>query len=95
MKKAIYAGSFDPFTIGHLDILKKSAKLFDEVHIILGINSKKQRAYPINAMGMSKALMEKVAIAKGRNLEDGRTVICRTRYGNVMASRGSVIPLFC
>ncbi len=52
-------------------------------------------AYPINAMGMSKALMEKVAIAKGRNLEDGRTVICRTRYGNVMASRGSVIPLFC
>ena len=52
-------------------------------------------AYPINAMGMSKALMEKVAIAKGINLEDGRTVICRTRYGNVMASRGSVIPLFC
>ncbi len=52
-------------------------------------------AYPINAMGMSKALMEKVAIAKGRNLEKGKTVICRTRYGNVMASRGSVIPLFC
>lgn len=51
-------------------------------------------AYPINAMGMSKALMEKVAIAKGRNLHDGETVICRTRYGNVMASRGSVIPLF-
>ena len=52
-------------------------------------------AYPINAMGMSKALMEKVAIAKGRNLEKGKTVICRTRSGNVMASRGSVIPLFC
>lgn len=52
-------------------------------------------AYPINAMGMSKALMEKVAIAKGRNLKEGKTVICRTRYGNVMASRGSVIPLFC
>lgn len=51
-------------------------------------------AYPINAMGMSKALMEKVAIAKGRNLHEGQTVICRTRYGNVMASRGSVIPLF-
>ena len=51
-------------------------------------------AYPINAMGMSKALMEKVAVAKGRNLNDGQTVICRTRYGNVMASRGSVIPLF-
>ena len=52
-------------------------------------------AYPINAMGMSKALMEKVAIAKGRNLKEGQTTICRTRYGNVMASRGSVIPLFC
>jgi UDP-N-acetylglucosamine 4,6-dehydratase len=51
-------------------------------------------AYPINAMGMSKALMEKVAIAKGRNLRENQTVICRTRYGNVMASRGSVIPLF-
>jgi UDP-glucose 4-epimerase len=51
-------------------------------------------AYPINAMGMTKALMEKVAIAKGRNLKSGETVICRTRYGNVMASRGSVIPLF-
>lgn len=51
-------------------------------------------AYPINAMGMSKALMEKVAIAKGRNLKENETIICRTRYGNVMASRGSVIPLF-
>ena len=52
-------------------------------------------AYPINAMGMSKAMMEKVAVAKGRNLRDNQTIICRTRYGNVMASRGSVIPLFC
>ena len=52
-------------------------------------------AYPINAMGMSKAMMEKVAIAKGRNLRPDQTIICRTRYGNVMASRGSVIPLFC
>ena len=52
-------------------------------------------AYPINAMGMSKAMMEKVAVAKGRNLRDDQTIICRTRYGNVMASRGSVIPLFC
>lgn len=51
-------------------------------------------AYPINAMGMSKAMMEKVAVAKGRDLKEGQTVICRTRYGNVMASRGSVIPLF-
>lgn len=51
-------------------------------------------AYPINAMGMTKALMEKVAVAKGRNLKKDDTIICRTRYGNVMASRGSVIPLF-
>ena len=51
-------------------------------------------AYPINAMGMTKALMEKVAVAKGRDLRDDQTIICRTRYGNVMASRGSVIPLF-
>lgn len=50
--------------------------------------------YPINAMGISKALMEKVMVAKSRNLEGTDTVICGTRYGNVMASRGSVIPLF-
>lgn len=49
--------------------------------------------YPINAMGMSKALMEKVLVANSRGLADGETVICGTRYGNVMASRGSVIPL--
>ncbi len=51
-------------------------------------------AYPINAMGISKAMMEKVAVAKSRNLENTNTTICCTRYGNVMASRGSVIPLF-
>lgn len=51
--------------------------------------------YPINAMGMSKGLMEKVAVAKSRTVPVGGTVICCTRYGNVMASRGSVIPLFC
>jgi UDP-glucose 4-epimerase len=51
-------------------------------------------AYPINAMGISKAMMEKVAVAKSRNLESLNTTICCTRYGNVMASRGSVIPLF-
>ena len=51
-------------------------------------------AYPINAMGISKAMMEKVAIAKARTLEDTGTTVCCTRYGNVMASRGSVIPLF-
>lgn len=50
--------------------------------------------YPINAMGISKAMMEKVMVATSRNLEGTPTVICGTRYGNVMASRGSVIPLF-
>ena len=50
--------------------------------------------YPINAMGISKAMMEKVMVAVSRNLEGTGTVICGTRYGNVMASRGSVIPLF-
>lgn len=50
--------------------------------------------YPINAMGISKAMMEKVAVAKSRNTNDTETIICCTRYGNVMASRGSVIPLF-
>lgn len=51
-------------------------------------------AYPINAMGMTKALMEKIATAKARSVGNNGTVICRTRYGNVMASRGSVIPVF-
>ena len=50
--------------------------------------------YPINAMGVSKAMMEKVAVAKSRNLSESETQIICTRYGNVMASRGSVIPLF-
>ena len=53
-----------------------------------------QAAYPINAMGTSKAMMEKVITAKSRNVDPRDTVICCTRYGNVMASRGSVIPLF-
>lgn len=50
--------------------------------------------YPINAMGLSKAMMEKVMVARSRQCEPDRTVLCATRYGNVMASRGSVIPLF-
>ena len=50
--------------------------------------------YPINAMGISKAMMEKLMVAKARMQSDGETVFCATRYGNVMASRGSVIPLF-
>jgi UDP-glucose 4-epimerase len=51
-------------------------------------------AYPINAMGISKAMMEKVFVAKAKTVTSDRTLICGTRYGNVMASRGSVIPLF-
>ncbi len=51
-------------------------------------------AYPINAMGISKAMMEKVLVAKSKTVSPDKTVICGTRYGNVMASRGSVIPLF-
>lgn len=51
-------------------------------------------AYPINAMGISKAMMEKVFVSKSRTVDESETLICGTRYGNVMASRGSVIPLF-
>ena len=58
------------------------------------ILSTDKAAYPINVMGMTKALMEKVMIAKSRNLDNSKVIFCGTRYGNVMASRGSVIPLF-
>lgn len=51
-------------------------------------------AYPVNAMGMSKGIMEKNVIARSRQMEEGETILCLTRYGNVMGSRGSVIPLF-
>ena len=50
MRKAIYPGSFDPFTNGHLDIVKKSAALFDEVHVVIGVNSKKRRTFEAEAM---------------------------------------------
>ena len=52
-------------------------------------------AYPINSMGMTKALMEKNVVARSRQLSENDTILCLTRYGNVMGSRGSVIPLFC
>ncbi|MFA4926181.1 MAG: polysaccharide biosynthesis protein, partial [Candidatus Aminicenantales bacterium] len=58
------------------------------------ILSTDKAVYPINAMGMSKALMEKIMVAKARLADPAKTVFCGTRYGNVMASRGSVIPLF-
>lgn len=60
---------------------------------VIGLSTDKA-AYPINAMGISKAMMEKVLIAKARTVDTKQTLICCTRYGNVMASRGSVIPLF-
>lgn len=70
-----------------------------EASILSGVKkvvclSTDKAVYPVNAMGISKALMEKVMIATSRNLNNSPTVICGTRYGNVMGSRGSVIPLF-
>jgi len=69
------------------------AAIQNEVERVVCLSTDKA-VYPINAMGISKAMMEKVMVAKSRNVDDEKTVICGTRYGNVMASRGSVIPLF-
>ncbi|MBW3775682.1 polysaccharide biosynthesis protein [Aeromonas veronii] len=69
------------------------AAIQNEVKRIVCLSTDKA-VYPINAMGISKAMMEKVIVAKSRNVDPTKTVICATRYGNVMASRGSVIPLF-
>lgn len=69
------------------------AAIVNEVSRVVCLSTDKA-VYPINAMGISKAMMEKVMVAKSRNLSPKKTVICGTRYGNVMASRGSVIPLF-
>ena len=77
--------------IGTENVLNAAEKY--EVKRVVVLSTDKA-AYPINAMGISKAMMEKVAVAKSRNLEDNKTIVCVTRYGNVMASRGSVIPLF-
>lgn len=69
------------------------AAIANEVKRVVCLSTDKA-VYPINAMGISKAMMEKVMVAKSRNVNSNKTVICGTRYGNVMASRGSVIPLF-
>jgi UDP-glucose 4-epimerase len=69
------------------------AAIQNEVRRVVCLSTDKA-VYPINAMGISKAMMEKVMVAKSRNVDETKTVICGTRYGNVMASRGSVIPLF-
>ena len=76
--------------IGTENVLNMAIKHVVEKVIVLSTD---KAVYPINAMGISKAMMEKVAVAKARNLGK-ETTICCTRYGNVMASRGSVIPLF-
>ncbi|WP_375604958.1 polysaccharide biosynthesis protein [Flavobacterium davisii] len=75
--------------IGTQNVIDAAVK--NEVKKVICLSTDKA-AYPINAMGISKAMMEKVAVAASRNLE--KTTVCLTRYGNVMASRGSVIPLF-
>jgi UDP-N-acetylglucosamine 4,6-dehydratase len=77
--------------IGTDNVLSAAEKY--EVKKVVVLSTDKA-AYPINAMGMSKAMMEKVTVAKSRNLNDDKSIFCATRYGNVMASRGSVIPLF-
>ena len=70
-----------------------TAAIEQEVKKVICLSTDKA-AYPINAMGISKAMMEKVFIAKSRTVDPEKTIICGTRYGNVMASRGSVIPTF-
>jgi UDP-glucose 4-epimerase len=77
--------------IGTENVLE--AAIQNEVKRVVCLSTDKA-VYPINAMGISKAMMEKVMVAKSRNVDPDKTVICGTRYGNVMASRGSVIPLF-
>jgi UDP-N-acetylglucosamine 4,6-dehydratase/5-epimerase len=77
--------------IGTENVLNTAIKYGVKKVIVLSTD---KAVYPINAMGISKAMMEKVSVAKSRNLNDNETIICCTRYGNVMASRGSVIPLF-
>jgi UDP-N-acetylglucosamine 4,6-dehydratase len=78
-------------TIGAENVLSAAVSQGVKKAIILSTD---KAVYPINAMGLSKALMEKVMIAKAQQSRDSGTVLCGTRYGNVMASRGSVIPLF-
>jgi UDP-N-acetylglucosamine 4,6-dehydratase len=78
-------------TLGAENVMKAALACNVKKTIVLSTD---KAVYPVNAMGMSKALMEKCMIAKARMYRDTSTVLCGTRYGNVMASRGSVIPLF-
>jgi UDP-N-acetylglucosamine 4,6-dehydratase len=70
-----------------------NAALANKVRKVICLSTDKA-VYPINSMGISKAMMEKLMVAKARTTDTTRTILCGTRYGNVMASRGSVIPLF-
>jgi UDP-glucose 4-epimerase len=95
--KQVPSCEFHPLEVVKTNILGADNVL--EAAISCGVRkviclSTDKAVYPINAMGMSKALMEKLMVAKSRVLNGGQTTVCGTRYGNVMASRGSVIPLF-
>lgn len=95
--KQVPSCEFHPMEAVHTNVLGTENVL--RAAIAAGVKrvvclSTDKAVYPINAMGISKAMMEKVMVATSRNLEGTHTVICGTRYGNVMASRGSVIPLF-
>ena len=70
-----------------------NAAIANKVEKVIVLSTDKA-VYPINAMGLSKAMMEKLMVAKSRTRAENDTILCATRYGNVMASRGSVIPLF-
>ena len=95
--KQVPSGEFHPMeavktnVIGTENVLE--AAIQNQIQRVVCLSTDKA-VYPINAMGISKAMMEKVMVAKSRNVDPEKTVICGTRYGNVMASRGSVIPLF-
>lgn len=83
--------AFQTNVLGVENVLVAAEKYHVKKVIVLSTD---KAVYPINAMGLSKAMMEKVMVARSRNLDVTKSVFCGTRYGNVMASRGSVIPLF-
>ncbi|GAB2767823.1 polysaccharide biosynthesis protein [Salinimicrobium soli] len=95
--KQVPSCEFFPLEAAKTNVIGSSnvveAAIANKVKKVICLSTDKA-AYPINAMGMSKALMEKTVIAASRNISPEDTTICLTRYGNVMASRGSVIPLF-
>jgi UDP-glucose 4-epimerase len=95
--KQVPSCEFYPFEALRTNVLGAenvmNAAIANRVERVIMLSTDKA-VYPINAMGLSKALMEKFMVAKARMQNEGETVLCATRYGNVMASRGSVIPLF-